>query len=591
MSRARRSVGIVAVAAVLVLGVCCWSTSARDPDPERKAYVLDSLRRAERGDAPPPSPERAAALYAARGERQAFQIVIYGGEAGLSELAVSLAGPLVSADGSALPQDSVALFREHYVTIPTASYLGLGGARAGVYPDALIPFRNHFTGEPLAAAALESKPFKNETVYIEVAIPENAPAGVYKSAVSILSSGRSFAEIPLTVTVWDFSLPQKPSHRSAFQGYDSEHLLGPARYYGYRQGTPQQRALSVAMDEILLENRVMPEAPVDSYFNVDARGHIVQSAEASQRLAGIFSRPERSDINLLLTHHEPFADPLGADRGKAITYLREAYSWFGQRGLLDKVWLRTHDEPHRDEEFRDTLAFANLIHEANPNWRVAITGGFDHAGFEQYLFGRLNIFMMCFATYDPAKAAELTSRGAEFWSYTAVVQTITNPSPYWQIDFPLLNYRIAPWIDFRYSLAGLLYWTTDHWEEIRARGHSPWEDACSLPVHGTCYNGDGLLVYPGKEVGYVVPEGAYGSLSGAPVWGPIPSLRLKALRDGMQDHELLALAARKNAAATMDAAVSVACNGDARTNCFHSWNASPEALLQMRLRLADIILN
>lgn len=87
--------------------------------------------------------------------------------------------------------------------------------------------------------------------------------------------------------------------------------------------------------------------------------------------------------------------------------------------------------------------------------------------------------------------------------------------------------------------------------------------------------------------------GLYVRLSAAPVYGPVPSLRLKALRDGMQDYELLVLAAQKDPQA-MDAAIAVGCRGDAnpgnaQMNCFHSWNTEPAALLNTRQRLATII--
>jgi hypothetical protein len=106
---------------------------------------------------------------------------------------------------------------------------------------------------------------------------------------------------------------------------------------------------------------------------------------------------------------------------------------------------------------------------------------------------------------------------------------------------------------------------------------------------GDCFNGDGMLVYPGKEVGYVIPAGTYGSLSTAPVYGPVPSLRLKSIRDGMQDYELVMLAASKNPTAAMSIVTSVGCV-DAAKNCFHAWNTDPDALMRARVKLAELIL-
>ena len=43
-------------------------------------------------------------------------------------------------------------------------------------------------------------------------------------------------------------------------------------------------------------------------------------------------------------------------------------------------------------------ALADLIHQANPKWRVAITGGMDEPQFAKYLYGHLDIFIMCAPT-------------------------------------------------------------------------------------------------------------------------------------------------------------------------------------------------
>jgi hypothetical protein len=201
--------------------------------------------------------------------------------------------------------------------------------------------------------------------------------------------------------------------------------------------------------------------------------------------------------------------------------------------------------------------------------------------------------MMHNTFYDPAWVATRQAAGDRVWSYTAVVQNTSNPTPYWQIEFPLLNYRIMPWISYRYNLEGLLYWTTDKWNEVLARGNSMWTDPCSLNDSGTCFNGDGNLFYPGKEANYVIPANAYGAASPAAAYGPIPSLRIKALRDGMQDFELLALAAKRNSAAAMQAVIQVACNGnsnpgDVTNNCFHNWNKDPNAIRAARAQLAAI---
>jgi len=437
-------------------------------------------------------------------------------------------------------------------------------------------------------------PGQNAVIYVELSVPRTVPAGTYTSSVSIGPPEGTLATISLTAIVWDFTIPLAPSLHSGFQDYDSERLSGPSASYRYSQNSPEHLSVAVAMDEQLIAHRLMPEIPIYSYFHVDNDGHIVNTAEQDDELYRILSRPDRSDFKLYFGEHEPFFDQLGENRQKAITFLREACRWFEKRGLLGKVWLRPQDEPETASDFLKAQAYADLIHEADPRFKVAITGDFAQSGLDRYLYGHLDMFVMNFKSFDPIKQVERQKRGEHFWTYTALIQNVENPSPFWMIEFPLLNLRIIPWINYRYGVEGLLYWTTSYWNEIHARGGSPWTDPCSVKERILCYNGDGVLVYPGKEVNYIVPRGAFGSLSQAAVYGPVPSLRLKALRDGMEDYELLTLAAQKDSRSAGHAAILVACRGDvspgdANRNCFHRWNTNPDDLMQARLALANLI--
>lgn len=582
-----RRITIFAIAALLIETGDAKRSVAIATDPS--FYVLSPLERAMPGDPPPVHPRTAIAIAAARGETQAAQIVIHGGATGLRALDVALAGALKNERGASIHSSAVKFYLEHYLAISSPSAHGLGGARAGTYPDALVPFFNPFTharlAGPFAAAAGQNQP-----VYVEIAVPENAAAGIYKGVLDITSGGRAFAAVPLSLTVWNFAIPKQSSMQTSFQDYDNGYDLGAGKYYGYAPGSPEHASMARAMDAVLLEHRVANTAPFDGLFRVNPDGHIAESAADNRRILEIVTR--QPDFSLSFGAHFPFADPLGADRQKAITYLRDAWRWFDSRGLSSKVFLRTNDEPHSDAEFRQTRDFADLIHQANPKFRVAITGGMDSPGYAKYLFGHVDVFVICAPFFDPVRAREQISRGAELWSYNAVVQNLPLRSPHWQTDFPLLHFRIMPWINYRYGLRGLLYWTSAYWNDILAHGHSPWSDPCSLKGGVTCFNGDGLLIYPGKDVDYVVPKSVYGSA----VWGPIPSLRLKAIRDGLEDYELLLLAARRDPEAAMNDAIAIGCSGnsapgDAKHNCFHDWNPDPSALIAMRDRLAALILS
>src|ERR1700719_3816853 len=87
----------------------------RAQDMRASAYVVDSLRRAQLNGAPPDQPQTAAVLHGAKGEVQAFQIVIYGGASGLDGVDASMPAPMTAPDGAELPGQAVVYYREHFV--------------------------------------------------------------------------------------------------------------------------------------------------------------------------------------------------------------------------------------------------------------------------------------------------------------------------------------------------------------------------------------------------------------------------------------------------------------------------------------------
>src|SRR6185437_6250830 len=91
-------------------------------------------------------------------------------------------------------------------------------------------------------------------------------------------------------------------------------------------------------------------------------------------------------------------------------------------------------------------------------------------------------------------------------------------SPKWEIDFAPINYRIQPgFISQSLNITGLLYWKVDNWSA------DPWNQVNNTGAYSAGnYPGEGMLVYPGYQVG---------------IDGVAPSMRLKWLRDGIEDYE------------------------------------------------------
>lgn len=143
-----------------------------------------------------------------------------------------------------------------------------------------------------------------------------------------------------------------------------------------------------------------------------------------------------------------------------------------------------------------------------------------------------------FLDYTPEKSfgerfKDFQKRGDVVWSYVCNAPL----SPYGQlfIDTDGLMHRLVIWQHFQRDLSGFLYWGTTSWGYHGNDGINPWEtpyngvNGCNPGETAGPVYGEGFLMYPGAAIGR---EGAIGSI------------RIKILRDALDDIELLSLASK-----------------------------------------------
>jgi hypothetical protein len=115
----------------------------------------------------------------------------------------------------------------------------------------------------------------------------------------------------------------------------------------------------------------------------------------------------------------------------------------------------------------------------------------------------------------------LKEQGTKIWWYVC-----------WEPVFPYCNLQVNElgiyhrqlfWQQYMYKSDGFLYWSVTYWPETA----NPWTDMATVKsLSDTCY-GDGSLMYPGYPMG---------------IDGPVASIRLECVRDGVEDFDLLKLA-------------------------------------------------
>lgn len=511
------------VAIVLVLSIFFGQTENSESfSTALNVWVQDSMERIYLKD--PVQERRNIHLYAARGEYESFQIGINASQGDLSLVDVKVSDLIGSSDRS-ISQQNITLYREHYVNVtkpsPTTRATKVKPLGQGWYPDGLIPFTNLETGAALDNAELDAVPFKlkqgeNQPVWIDIFVPRDAQAGNYRGTYTVVSNlGKTTGEILLTV--WDFELPLKPSLKSAFLSWEQ---------------TDKNTMIE------LLKHRVMPAANFNPEYE---RELIDQWGLSSYRL--------------------PFWS--GADYQTCAMNPSPSAATIRQEGLQHQLDLELYVYP------TDEIDKCKGLQKSFKDWSHNILqAGVKHMAVMAPVpefYDLVDIWVVNPERYDQAgdKISKVLRQGKEVWFYTFFV--LGGNVPNWQIDFEPINFRIPQgFINQSLGLTGLLYWRVDGWTE------DPWNDVDTAPhpTETAHYPGEGMLIYPGEQVG---------------VEGSVPSMRLKWIREGVEDYEYIEILKRSGYGDwAMEVVRQVATD-------LNSWNQDPSVLSAARLKLGSKI--
>jgi hypothetical protein len=541
------------------------------PAADWQVWTVQDTRRVLRED--PAGTGLAVKLAAARNEWESFQILLRSPTA-IDKVNVEL-GPFKATDGTPLPGARLVLYRAHQLQLTDGTYRNTE-FRPGWYPDPLIPALNPDTGKPLGKARFAAVPFdlpadQTHGFLVDVYVPPLAKAGVYQATCRVTARGDREQAIPVELTVWDFALPRVPAMQTAL-GSPAERVRA---YYRKRAKEGKEKeptdwdAVEAQCAQLLSEHRInatpwgaaalMPVALADGKYEIPP-----------EQIAKFRAVVDQYGINAFCIPHPRSAikDP-DTEREKLRSWLAswdKAYKELDRPQLVFYTYLL--DEPNDEEAYQFVQKWGKAIRSAKTVVKVLVV--------EQTLtqnpawgdlYGAVDIWCPLFSLHDPKTAAERQALGETLWTYTALCQR--ERTPWWHIDFPLLNYRVPAWIAWHYRMRGLLYWgAMSHWTGVE----DPWSDPKTLDRRvrgkGQLYNGEGTIVYPARAVGYD---------------GIAASLRLKALRDGLEDYDYLALLERQGRAAEAERVIAPLASS------WFEWQRDPAAYQKARAKLAELI--
>jgi len=491
-----------------------------------------------------------ATLEAARGEWEAFQIVVRD-PAGASGLDVSLSD--LCAGETCIPSSEARLYREIYVDVTQASPGSIVDHERlpGLYPDPLVPLRDPYSGTNAPAGApFDLAPNETSVVFVDVHVPFGIPHGTYAGAATVTSADGASKTIPVSLTVWDFDIPAQHTVATAFG-------FSPGASWAFHGGpadgdTPERDVIGDRYALALHEHRIDPQSiggPIQYTFDASDELQPVDftAYDAAARpwidgtKFGDGIGVARFEVGQFSPGHGTgnMTDAEYAAAGKAFAEHLEANGWWS------KAYTYAVDEPWLNDPNTSLPAIdhdADLLIGASDLWRghVLVT-----SPFEQQIAGRIGIWCPGDSMYEDWNAfwgplpgrdvyAQRMALGEELWFYVSNA----NEPPYAGYDIDTaIGYepRIVMWGAFYERATGFLYWETQHWTD-----DDPWNtllDTSFGPLFSR--DGDGFLLYPGNHDGTAQGKGS-------PPWlaidGPVPSYRLKEIRDGLEDWEMFRIA-------------------------------------------------
>ncbi len=495
-------------------------------------------------------------LAAARNEREASQLIVLPTGSDLAGVTVTVSA---LSDGRHDWPDGITVIPVGYVE--TKQTPPSGSPYLGFWPDVLLPF-------------LDTVPVRRGTAqafWLRLAVPENQPAGEYRGEARVIINGKTAFQVPLIVTVYDFTLPKALPLATAIT------------FFGKDIPTP-------ATADILARWRQNPDYPGNAWkrhrpewaamladygITYDSLYEYAGWEPDFAILAELKKQGRLGKFNL--GYFGPASDDPADDYGMQSTLerLRSRYQRARELGLLDHAYLYGCDEV-KPELFERVERAAAILKREFPDVPLFTTAYDENYGLDGRL-ASFDWFCPLMPKYDPDKAEKARQAGKQVWFYICLAPV--TPYANFFVESPAIDGRLLLGaMSAKYRPDGFLYYQVSLWNNEKPITAGPFTDWDPRSFHD--YHGDGSWTCPG-------PDGT-----------PLATIRLENFRDGLEDYaydhllrERLAAvkAAGIEAAEWIEAAETVLAVPDEVVASLTRYTDDPETVYRYRHTLATLI--
>lgn len=459
---------------------------------------------------------------------------------------------LKNAQGDIFPVENMEVYVEKCVRVKNKSRGNtLAEYPVGYIPDALVPMELYKKAGDNSIA-----PNCNQGFLVDFTTYSDTPAGEYTGNFQLVLN-KKVINIPVSVTVADYSLPERSNSTSCVLIYEDSIMQG--------EMTSEVDGWYEIYYEHALKYKMNPYMVPDSTKGPDKFADSVVKYYDSPNFSS-YGLPHQSYLPETYSKNYRGTRPLtyekiGEENKSAITYWFDCLYILGIRAArngknyFDGGYFYPIDEPETSEQVRvaqewlkdlqylredvaDILLSDGVFDNCNDSFRdkcmaslrnmqIVVTALADEKGLAEY---DVTYVPQLHEINDYSVQTNIEEHAIEnnndLWYYTQIDPA--PPAPTTHIDDFLVSARLLKWIQKYYDIKGWLYWDYNELfqkEPFAQEGIviDPFEET-DRALGDISAQGDGYFVYPANS---------YGSDE------PIPSIRLLAYRDGQDDMDIL----------------------------------------------------
>jgi hypothetical protein len=504
-----------------------------------RTWYVDSLVKVFPGDRPGTNELSDKTWLVARNGHLNIQVALRSEEA-ISKLRVELKAP--ESEGKTLEAEA-----------RWVEYVAVGSNPPGTPFDELVHSAPGLFPDPL----METWPFDlkagiTQPVWLTVYAPPDARPGEYAGEATFFADGEPLKSINFTVRVAEAAVPaeQKLKVTNWFnfsydpaaadlrmhyriEPYSDKHweLLGNLGRVmaSHRQNVVLTPVMMLAKPSITGGSIGYDFSLLDKWVETFRKAGVIGTIEGGHLLgrSGGFFTPMVVPA-YVIEGGRVVSKPLDTDDPRAEQFLESfltaLYAHLKEKGWEKQYIQHVSDEPH-DREAPIYNRYSKIIHKHLPGVPTI-----DAVGLDQdisFFADVCDIWVPVLSSFDHQldKIRTHVEKGGQAWFYTCIGPQGRYLNRF--IDLPLVKTQLLHWFNFRYDLTGFLHWGGSSW------GPKPFQNMQTVINDNRTLlpAGDNAIVYPNAEKLSV-----------------LSSIRLEAMREGIEDYELLVALAGKDPA-------------------------------------------